>query len=113
MAGIGIYGVLAFSTAQRTREIGIRIAMGATRVQVIRLVLSEVATLAAVGLVIGVPLCFILARGVRSQMFGISIYDPVTMFVVVGVLLAVAFAAAVLPARRAAKVDPMVALRYE
>jgi len=113
MAAIGIYGVLAFSTAQRTREIGIRIAMGATRTQVVRTVLAEVATLAAVGILIGLPLCFILARAVHSQVFGISVYDPLTLFIVVSLILAVALAAAALPARRAAKVDPMVALRYE
>ena len=113
MAAIGIYGVLAFSTAQRTREIGIRIAMGATRPQVVRMVLTEVAKLAAIGLVIGLPLCFILSRAVRSQVFGISVYDPLTMFVMVSLIIAVAFAAAALPAGRAAKVDPLVALRYE
>lgn len=113
MAAIGIYGVLAFSTAQRTREIGIRIAMGATRAEIARVVLVEVARLAGIGLAIGLPLCFFLVRTVRSQVFGISIYDPLTTFVVVTLILAVAFAAAALPARRAAKVDPMVALRYE
>ena len=113
MVAIGIYGVLAFSTTQRTREIGIRVAMGATRLQVVGMVLAEVANLAAISFVIGLPLCFILARAVRSQVFGISVYDPLTMFVVASLIVAVAFAAAALPARRAAKVDPLVALRYE
>jgi putative ABC transport system permease protein len=113
MAAIGVYGVLAFSTAQRAREIGIRIAMGATCPKVVRMILAEVAKLAAIGLVIGLPLCFILARAVRSQVFGISIYDPLTMFVVMSLIVAVAFAAAALPALRAAKADAMVALRYE
>ena len=113
LAAIGIYGVLAYSTAQRTREIGIRIAMGATRTEVIRMVLSEVARLAAIWMAAGLPLCFILARAVHDQLFGISNYDPLTLCAVCVVILAVAFASAALPARRAAKVDPMVALRYE
>jgi putative ABC transport system permease protein len=113
LAAIGIYGVLAYSTAQRTREIGIRIALGATRTEVIRMVLSEVARLTAIGLAAGLPLCVVLARAVRDQLFGISNYDPLTLFAVCAVILAVAFSSAVLPARRAAKVDPMVALRYE
>jgi putative ABC transport system permease protein len=113
LAAIGIYGVLAYSTAQRTREIGIRIAMGATRIKVVGMVLSEVSTLAAIGLAAGLPLCFVLARAVRNQLFGISDYDPLTLCAVCVVILAVAFVSAALPARRAAKIDPMVALRYE
>jgi predicted permease len=113
LAAIGIYGVLAYSTALRTREIGIRIAMGATRVEVMRMVLSEVARLAAIGLAVGLPLCFVLARAVRGQLFGISEYDPLTLCAVCGVILAVALASSALPARRAMRVDPMVALRYE
>jgi predicted permease len=113
LAAIGIYGVLAYSTALRTREIGIRIAMGATRTAVIRMVLSEVVRLAAIGTAVSLPLCFVLARAVRDQLFGISDYDPLTLCAVCVVMLVVAFASAALPARRAAKVDPMVAVRYE
>ncbi len=113
LAAIGIYGVLAYSTAQRTREIGIRVAMGASRIDVIRTVLSEVARLAATGLAAGLPLCVVLARAIRDQLFGVSNYDPLTLGAVCVVMLAVAFVSAALPARRAAKVDPMVALRYE
>ena len=113
MAGLGIYGVLAFSTAQRTREIGIRIAMGASRTEIVKAVLAEVARLVSIGVASALPVCFFLARIVRSEVFNVSIYDPLTTFAVVGLILAVAFAAAALPARRAAKVDPMVALRYE
>ncbi len=113
LAAIGIYGVLAYSTAQRTREIGIRVAMGASRIDVIRTVLSEVARLAAIGLAAGLPLCVVLARAIRDQLFGVSNYDPLTLGAVCVVMLAVAFVSAALPARRAAKVDPMVALRYE
>jgi putative ABC transport system permease protein len=113
LAAIGIYGVLAYSTTQRTREIGIRITLGATRTDVVRMVLSEVGRLAAIGLAAGLPLCFVLARAVRNQLFGISNYDPLTLCAVCVLILAVAFASAALPACRAAKVDPMLALRYE
>ena len=113
LAAIGIYGVLAYSTGQRTREIGIRITLGATRTDVVGMVLSEVARLAAIGLAAGLPLCFVLARAVREQLFGISNYDPLTLCAVCILIVAVAFASAVLPACRAAKVDPVVALRYE
>jgi putative ABC transport system permease protein len=113
MAAIGIYGVLAFSTAQRTREIGIRIALGATRVDVVSMVLSEVTRLAAIGLATGLPLCFALARTVRSEVFQLSVYDPLTLCIAAAIIVALALIAAALPARRAAKVDPMLALRYE
>jgi putative ABC transport system permease protein len=113
MAGIGIYGVLAYSTAQRTREIGIRIALGATRAAVVRTVLAEVFWMAGIGIAFGMPVSLLLARAVRSQLFGVSNHDLVTLCLVSVVVAAVAFASAALPARRAAKVDPMVALRYE
>jgi hypothetical protein len=113
LTGIGIYGVLAYSTAHRTREIGIRVAMGASRFEVIKAVLSEVAGLAAIGLSAGLPLCFILARLVRNRLYEISIYDPVTLSAVCGLIAATALASAALPAYRAVKVDPMVALRNE
>jgi predicted permease len=113
LAAIGIYGVLAYSTAQRTREIGVRVALGATRAEIMGMVLSEVVRLAAIGFAAGLPLCFVLVRSVRDQLFGISNCDPVTLFSVCGVIAVIALGAAAIPARRAAKVDPMVALRYE
>jgi predicted permease len=113
MAGIGIYGVLAYSTAQRTREIGIRIALGATRITVIRMVVVEVFWLIGIGIAVGLPLSLLVSRTIRSQLFGISNNDPWTLCIGVFLVAALAFVSAALPARRAAKVDPMVALRYE
>ena len=113
LSAIGIYGVLAYSTAQRTREIGIRVAMGASRFEVTQVVLSEVVRLAALGLSIGLPLCLCLARLVRSELYGVSLYDPATMIAVCGIITGTALASAALPAWRAIKVDPMVALRNE
>jgi len=113
MTAIGVYGVLAYSTAQRTREIGVRIAMGATRTTVVRMVLAEVLWLAGIGIAAGLPLSLLFTLAVRSQLFGVSNSDPLTLGVVIVLVAAVAFVSAALPARRAAKVDPMVALRYE
>jgi predicted permease len=113
MAAIGIYGVLAYSTAQRFREIGIRIAVGATRARVIRMVLEEVLWMAGTGIAFGLTFALLLSSLVRSQLFGVSGHDPIVLCVVCGLILAVACVSAVIPARRASKVDPIVALRYE
>jgi len=113
MAVIGLYGVLAYSTAQRTRELGIRIALGARRGLVMRMVLMETLRLAGISIAIALPVSLLLARAVRSQLFGVSSSDPLTICVMTLLVAGVAVAAALIPARRAAKVDPMVALRYE
>jgi putative ABC transport system permease protein len=113
MAAVGLYGVLAYSTAQRTREIGIRIALGAARGSVMRMVLVEVLWLTGISIAVALPASLLLTRAARSQLFGISSSDPLTLVVVTLVVAAVALASAMLPARRAAKTDPMVALRYE
>jgi ABC-type antimicrobial peptide transport system permease subunit len=105
MAAVGLYGVLAYSTAQRTREIGIRIALGAGRTSVERMVLVEVLWLAGISIAIALPTSLLLTYAVRSQLFGISSGDPLTLVVVTLVVAAAA--------RRAARTDPMVALRYE
>lgn len=113
MAAVGLYGVLAYSTAQRTREIGIRIALGAARGSVMRMVIVEVLWLAGISIAFSLPASLLLTHAARSQLFGISSSDPLTFVVVTVLVAAVALASALLPARRAAKTDPMVALRYE
>jgi len=113
LGAVGLYGLLAFTVGQRTREIGVRIAVGASRRDVIALVVGGAARLAAVGLAVGVLLAAGAARLLRSQIFGVSPLDPVTFVSVIVLLAAVALLAAWLPARRAAKVDPIIALQAE
>jgi putative ABC transport system permease protein len=113
LAGIGLYGVLAFAVSQRTREIGVRLALGAARGEVIRMVLRQGMTLTAVGLALGAAAAIAATRLLRSMLFETSVYDPWTFAVVPPLLALVALAACGLPARRAAGVDPMVALRNE
>jgi putative ABC transport system permease protein len=113
LAGVGLYGVLAYSTAQRTREIGIRIALGSSRLGISRLVLSDVLRLAVIGVVIAIPCSVLLGRLLRSQLFGVTTADPVTLIAVVFLIGLVALVAALVPARRASSVDPTTALRVE
>ncbi len=113
LAGVGLYGVLAFSTAQRTREIGIRIALGSSRMSVSRLVLADVLRLAGIGIVVAIPCSVLLGRLLRSQLFGVSAADPLTLGGVILLIAIVALVAAVLPAHRASTVDPTTALRTE
>jgi predicted permease len=113
MCSVGLYSVMAYIVSQRTREVGIRMALGANRVDVLKLITSQGLRMAAVGLVIGLLLSLALARVLSSVLIGISSYD-ITTFALVSVLLtAVTFVASYLPARRATKIDPLVALRYE
>jgi putative ABC transport system permease protein len=113
LAAVGLYGVLAYATVQRTREIGIRLALGASRGSVARMVLAEVARLAGISIALTLPLVLILSRFVRSQLFGISNHDPLTLGATTVLITMVALLAAWLPTQKATKVDPMVALRYE
>ena len=113
IAAIGICGVLAYSTSQRTREIGARIAVGAIRAAIVRMVMVEVLGLAGIGVALGLPLSLLFSHAVRGQLFGVSKSDPLISGVVLVLVAVVAFVAAALPARRAAEVDLMVALRYE
>jgi putative ABC transport system permease protein len=113
LAGIGIYGVLSYSVAQRTHEIGIRAALGASRSGILRLVLRRGVALTVLGLALGLGGAVGLTRLMANMLFGVSARDPTTMAAVAVVLGAVAIAACYIPARRATNVDPLVALRYE
>jgi putative ABC transport system permease protein len=111
MAAIGIYGVLAVSVAQRTGEFGVRLAVGAQRADILKLVIRQGMRLVAVGLVLGLTASFILTRLMKRFLFGVTANDPSTFVMIAVLLLAVALLACWIPARRATKVDPLVALR--
>jgi predicted permease len=113
IAGVGLYGVVAFFVAQRTQEIGVRMAIGAQRSDVLRLVLGEAARMAAFGVIIGVVASLAISRLLTSLLFGISATDPLTFIGVAVLLSLVALAASFIPAYRATRVDPVTALRYE
>ena len=113
LAAMGLYGVMSYSVARRTRELGIRMALGAERASVLWLVLREVAAMVIAGVAIGLPAAFVLSRVVQSQLFELSAHDPMALVASAVVLTLVGLVAGYLPARRATRVDPMRALRYE
>ena len=113
LAAVGIYGVISYSTAERTREIGIRLALGARRNDVLRLVVGEGLVTSIAGLAIGLIMSFALTRFLESLLFGVSATDAVTFIVVPIILMSVALVASLVPARRATKFDPVTALRCE
>jgi putative ABC transport system permease protein len=113
LAGIGLYGILAYTTAQRTREIGIRMALGARRGTVVGLILREVLILSGIAVGVTVPVAVLATRAVRSQLFGVSVADPGVYAAGIFLIAIVASVAGLLPSRRAASVDPARALRTE
>jgi len=113
LAATGIFGVISYSVSRRTNEIGIRVALGASRGAILRMVLQETLILTLVGLALGVPSALVAARMLGHMLFGVSANDPATLAAVAFALAAVAALAGYVPARRAMRVDPMVALRYE
>ncbi|HKO03841.1 MAG TPA: ABC transporter permease, partial [Candidatus Acidoferrales bacterium] len=113
LASIGLYGLMAYTVARRTRDIGIRMALGAQRGSVLRSVLGETLLLVALGIAVGAPAVLGGTQLIRSMLFGVGLADPVAIVFAMGVLAGVAALAGYLPARRAARVDPMIALRYE
>jgi ABC-type antimicrobial peptide transport system permease subunit len=111
LSAIGLYGVVAYSVAQRTQEIGVRIAIGAERLDVVRLILREAAVIAAAGVAVGILAALMLSNVMRSLLFGITPRDPVTFIVCGAALLVVALVASAIPAVRATRVEPVSALR--
>ena len=113
LACMGLYGVMSHTAARRTNEIGVRLALGARRTDVLWMVLRESWLLVAIGIAVGIPVALMLVRGVSRLLFGLKPTDPTTLIAGAALMLAVATTAAFLPARRASRVDPMVALRHE
>ncbi len=113
LVSVGLYGALAYAVTRRTREIGIRMAMGARRVQVLWMILQQSLVVAAIGLAVGLPAAFALVRFVASLLFGIKTYDSVTIVATIVIVSAVAAVAGILPALRASRIDPIRALHYE
>jgi len=113
LACVGLYGSVAYTVTRRTRELGVRMALGANRAAVLRMLLGQVAVTVGVGLAIGLPATWMLTRVIESQLYGIKAHDPISMAMACAGVVGVAMVAALLPARRAMRIDPVRALRYE
>jgi ABC-type antimicrobial peptide transport system permease subunit len=113
LAAIGLYGVMSFAVSRRTKEVGVRMALGAERGDVIKLVLKQGLWQLAIGVVLGVGLGALLSRGLQEFLFEVGAMDPMTFVAIAVVLVGTGIVASLIPARRATRVDPVVALRYE
>ena len=113
LASVGIYGVMSYSVTQRTHEFGIRMALGASRGSVLKMVMSNALRMAGMGVAIGIVLSLVSTRLMSTMLFGVGTADPLTLALTIIMLPAVALLASYIPARRATRVDPMIALRYE
>jgi ABC-type antimicrobial peptide transport system permease subunit len=113
VAAIGLFGLMSYSVSRRTNEIGIRMALGARRAHVLRLVVGESMLLVGLGVAVGVTISLGVSRFVEALLFGLAANDSTTMMLAAGLMIVITAIAGFLPARRASRVDPMVALRYE
>lgn len=113
LAALGLYGVMSYAVTRRTTEIGLRMALGAMRGDVLKAILGEVVLLVSVGVAIALPVAFACGKLISAMLFGVSATDPASDAFSAAILISVAATAGFLPARRASRVDPMVALRYE
>ncbi len=113
LACVGLYGVVAYAVSQRTREIGLRMAFGADRTRIFRLIVGEALWLGAVGVLVGAPIAFVLSRAASAFLYGVGAFDPLTLAATATLMVFICCLSAYMPARRAASIDPMIALRYE
>jgi ABC-type antimicrobial peptide transport system permease subunit len=113
LSSIGLFGLMAYDVARRTSEFGVRMALGATPLHIIRPILKRALALAIIGLAVGLPLTLVLTRLIRANLYGVTSFDPGTICLAVALLLVAVLVAAWIPVRRATKIDPMVALRCE
>src|SRR5262249_5870464 len=113
LAAVGLYGVISYSVSQRTNELGVRAALGAARGDLLGLVIGHGARLAGIGLGIGLVFAFVFAKGLSKLLFGVGALDPVTFATTAAVILVVALVASYIPALRASRIDPVIALREE